>query len=637
MFTRLPYRLPLPVTPTMNLNRPSAPYLPARNETAPTAATPSVPVTPAVPGTPAPLDYSAYETLAQIAALKGISRFVLSPGSRCAPLTLALVQHPGISTRTISDERAAAFMALGMADALQQPVGLLCTSGTAALNYAPALAEAFYRNVPLLVLTADRPLEWLGQNDGQTIPQKNMYAGLVKASFELPVNPALPDEKWHYNRILNEAANLCLTAPFGPVHINVPVREPFYPAPGYTLHFDKPTRLITETGAKPKLDKFTANQLANEWLQTERKLLVAGQLGPDLELSNAVYACRSYNSLPVAADVTANLHKVPHLITHHDLFLQPRFAELHKTLQPQLLVTFGNALLSKNLKVFLRNYRPEQHWHIQAAGPVADTFRSLTRIIRAEPADFLNMLGETGYFTHSGTENAYTQAWQQAEAQAAAYTQAAFEQAGKEGAFTEFSALRQVTAALPDHTALHVSNSMPVRYANYGKPAPERRISVFSNRGTGGIDGCTSTAVGCAWVHKGLTVLITGDMAFFYDRNGLWHNYMPQNLRIVVLNNHGGGIFRIIDGPSQRPELEEYFETKQTQTARRTAADAGMEYTLCSNAQELEAALPGFLSLEGGPKLLETETSSAENAAWFKKFREGLVVNAAKNPATEKE
>ena len=171
---------------------------------------------------------------------------------------------------------------------------------------------------------------------------------------------------------------------------------------------------------------------------------------------------------------------------------------------------------------------------------------------------------------------------------------------------------------------MHLANSMPVRYSNYLHLSAERRIKVFANRGTSGIDGCTSTAVGSALAHPdSLVVLFTGDMAFFYDRNALWHNYLPQNLRIVVFNNHGGGIFRMIDGPAKQPELDEYFETKQVLSAKNTATDFGLRYFKADNLESLAEAIPAFFG-GNSAALLEVESDSAENARFLKELKEGF-------------
>ena len=184
--------------------------------------------------------------IAEICARKGVENVVLSPGSRCAPLTIAFARHPKLTVRTVSDERAAAFIALGMAQTTGKPTVLICTSGTAALNYAPAVAEAFFLQVPLLVLTADRPPEWIDQLDGQTIRQQQVYGQHIKRSFDFPVALENPDAVWHTERMVSEALNEAVAYPAGPVHINVPLREPFYPADGENLQYGTEVKVIEE-------------------------------------------------------------------------------------------------------------------------------------------------------------------------------------------------------------------------------------------------------------------------------------------------------------------------------------------------------------------------------------------------------
>ncbi len=265
-----------------------------------------------------------------------------------------------------------------------------------------------------------------------------------------------------------------------------------------------------------------------------------------------------------------------------------------------------------------------------AGGDVPDTFHSLTRIIRARPVDFLTVLGEQGFFSMREEESPFTQTWLNADNSAQKYIAQSFAKtsetqfnAAPELQLSEFEALNLVMNALPEGCNLHLANSMPVRYANYLQPCPEKHIAVFGNRGTGGIDGCTSTAVGHALFREGLHVLLTGDMAFFYDQNGLWNNFLPKNLRIVVFNNHGGGIFRMIEGPASQPELVKYFETEQHRKAERCALDAGMDYTFCHNQAELRAALPAFLAETGKAALLELETDAEYNTAFFREFKSG--------------
>ena len=193
----------------------------------------------------------AVYNIAEICARHGITDVVLSPGSRSAPLTLAFARHPELTVRVVPDERAAAFIGLGIAQAQRRAVALVCTSGTAGLNYAPAVAEAFFQQIPLLIFTADRPPEWIDQLDGQTIRQHNLYGAHAKGAFEFPVDTAHADAKWHSARIVNEAINLAQAAPAGPVQVNVPLREPFYPKAGEEIRYEQDVKIIRDDADGP--------------------------------------------------------------------------------------------------------------------------------------------------------------------------------------------------------------------------------------------------------------------------------------------------------------------------------------------------------------------------------------------------
>ncbi|MBC8082789.1 MAG: 2-succinyl-5-enolpyruvyl-6-hydroxy-3-cyclohexene-1-carboxylic-acid synthase, partial [Hymenobacter sp.] len=185
----------------------------------------------------------AIHNIAEICARHGITDVVLSPGSRSAPLTLAFARHPALTVRVVPDERAAAFIALGMAQAQRRVVVLVCTSGTAGLNYAPAVAEAYFQQIPLVIFTADRPPEWIDQLDGQTVRQHNLYGAHAKGAFEFPVDTSHADAKWHSARLINEAINLAQAAPAGPVQVNVPLREPFYPKAGEEIRYEQDVKI----------------------------------------------------------------------------------------------------------------------------------------------------------------------------------------------------------------------------------------------------------------------------------------------------------------------------------------------------------------------------------------------------------
>jgi 2-succinyl-5-enolpyruvyl-6-hydroxy-3-cyclohexene-1-carboxylate synthase len=613
--------------------------------------------------------------IAEICAQHGITDVILSPGSRSAPLTLAFARHPAYRgrLRVVPDERAAAFIGLGLAQATRRPVVLVCTSGTAGLNYAPAVAEAFFQQIPLLILTADRPPEWIDQLDGQTIRQRNLYGAHAKGTFDFPADTTHTDAKWHGERIINEAIHLTQTGPAGPVHVNIPLREPFYPKAGEEVAYEQDVKIIRDDHSNTILPPAEILDLRRQLRGAGRVLVVAGQQPENPTLTAALYEFAEARQVPVVADTIANVGDVP-AVRRQDIFLAGLSKEQKADLRPDLLITFGQSLISKALKLFLRDAAPAQHWHLQPAGEVADTFRRLTRIVRVQPAVFFQQLAVfdtkdynrdvalTGLKTTDGngsgssnpsfsaevrrTQEAImgsnpilsadvdqgsipivatepTLSWQQADAAAAQFLSNFF--AAESQPFNEFAAMRHTLAVIPDGTALHLANSMAVRYANIlGLPAGPQ-IEVFANRGTSGIDGCNSTAVGAALAQpERPVVLLTGDVAFFYDRNAFWHNYPTPNLRVVLFNNHGGGIFRMIDGPRQQPELDEFFETRQALTAENLCRDFQLRYLPVSSFAELAAALPVFFAAESGAAVLEVFTDSKTNAAFFEEYRQAV-------------
>lgn len=558
----------------------------------------------------------AVYNIAEICARHGITDVVLSPGSRSAPLTLAFARHPDLNVRVVPDERTAAFIGLGIAQAQRRAVALVCTSGTAGLNYAPAVAEAFFQQIPLLIFTADRPPEWIDQLDGQTIRQHNLYGAHAKGAFEFPVDITHPDAKWYSERIVNEAINLSQAAPAGPVQVNVPLREPFYPKAGEEIRYEQDVKIIHEHAANPTLSPAELLELRHLLHVAGRVVVVAGQQPENSALLTALYAFAKARRVPVVGDIIANVGAIS-AAQRQDIFLAGLSKDDKSALKPDLLITFGQSLISKSLKLFLREATPAQHWHLQATGAVADTFRSLTRVVRVAPAVFFQQLSEDPAL---GSMPETATAWQQADAAATGFLKHFFTDEAQP--FNEFSASRHALAALPETTALHLANSMAVRYANILGIPQNRQIEVFANRGTSGIDGCTSTAIGAALAQpQRPVVLLTGDVAFFYDRNAFWHNYPTPNLRVVLFNNHGGGIFRMIDGPRQQPELEEFFETRQMLTAENTARDFNLRYFPVSSFAELEATLPVFFAAETGAAILEVFTDSKTNAAFFEEYR----------------
>ncbi|MBO0951387.1 2-succinyl-5-enolpyruvyl-6-hydroxy-3-cyclohexene-1-carboxylic-acid synthase [Fibrella forsythiae] len=565
--------------------------------------------------------------LVELLHRKGLRDVVVSPGSRSAPLTIAVARHPGLQVRVVPDERAAGFTALGMAQQTQTPVALICTSGSAVYNLSPAVVEAYFQQVPLLLLTADRPHEWLHQQDGQTIDQVGIFANHVKRSYDLPADYMHADSPWFIERTINEAFDLSRSGPAGPVHINVPLREPFYPKPGDVFRPER-GRVIEQVAVSPQLPAETWHRLLADWESTERKLILVGQTPFQPDLHQILTQIGRELNVPVVGEIISNLGRSDAFISQTDTILgQPDEEEL-ENLRPDLLITLGNSFLTRNLKTYFRKYPAAQHWHVQPYGDrLIDSFQSLTTRIPVEPVYFFQKLFADLDYQHfrEGVEDDDEEAefltvWQAAD-QAARRVVA---QSLRDSPFTDWVATQAVLDALPTNSHLQLANSMPVRYANMCGLETSQAVQVWANRGTSGIDGCLSTAVGAALKTRAIVTVLIGDVAFFYDRNGLWQNGLPGNLRIVLLNNASGHIFRIIDGSSQQPELETYFETPHQLTAERTCADFGVAYEQVTDSGTLATALGTFFEASDRPKLLEITTDKYVNAEAFKAYKQRL-------------
>jgi 2-succinyl-5-enolpyruvyl-6-hydroxy-3-cyclohexene-1-carboxylate synthase len=557
--------------------------------------------------------YQPVYDIAEICVRKNVRQVVLCPGSRCAPLTLAFTRHPEITARTLSDERSAGFVALGMAQASASPVVIVCTSGTAVYNLAPAIAEAYFSQTPLFILTADRPAEWIGQHDGQTIYQPGIFGRHVKKSYELPQDYDHADNVWAINRIVNEALNLSVRFPGGPVHINAPFREPLYP-PGTktTISFTKDVRVLEDHAPSYALSADEKEEIRRAWSGFHNILVVGGQYPAKATRLHAIEAFCGTHHVPVVHDITSNLHELESSIRHSDLFLGQASESVKASLQPDLLITYGNSLISKNLKIFLRRYPGKRHWHIQPAGAVADTFKSLTDVFNTTPEAFFDYLSslDAPYNFETQKQKNYANLWEAEERR----TVSVLDEFFKDDTLNELALVKTLLSHLPEGCNLHLANSMSVRYANFiGLEAQKKGIEVFSNRGTSGIDGCTSTAVGHTLHSRKANFLITGDLAFFYDRNAFWHNYPLPNLRVLLLNNHGGLIFDVLEGPSSMPEAGEYFITRQMLDARKLCEEFGFELFRIDHERKAKNLFKDFLTFDNHTKIMEFETDTALN------------------------
>jgi 2-succinyl-5-enolpyruvyl-6-hydroxy-3-cyclohexene-1-carboxylate synthase len=566
------------------------------------------------------VNYQPIYDIAELCSQKGMSHAILCPGSRCAPLTIAFSRHSDIVTRSISDERSAGFIALGIAQQTKVPAVLLCTSGSAAYNFSPAVAEAFYQQIPLLVFTADRPKEWIDQLDGQTINQTGIYGSHCKKSFELPQDYQHADSQWHINRIINEAINLAREFPAGPVHINAPFREPLYPPSSETIVFSKSPRIIESVSCVKTLSTKEIEEAKKDLSSFRKIIIIAGQDDFNENLVKAVEKFAKQHHAVLIGDVISNLHSLAHTIRRADSFLAHCGERVKQSLQPELVITFGKSVISKNLKIFLRQNRPQHHWHIQTNGPVVDTYQTLTNIIRSTPYHFFTSLFSENNAIDFETQKKvnFVSLWEAEEHR----TERSVKNFFSSPVLSELEIIKEVLKALPLRCNLHLANSMSVRYANFiGLEVGKKGIHVFANRGTSGIDGCTSTTIGHALASDVPNFLITGDMAFFYDRNAFWNNYPIPNLRVMVLNNHGGIIFSMIDGPGNVPEQQEYFVTEQKLTAKNLCEEFGFDYLKLDSLKKLKNVIKDFMDFDGKTKILEIESDQQLNIEQFGKFK----------------
>jgi len=548
--------------------------------------------------------------MAQICAAKGVQHAVFSPGSRNAPMVVAFNQMPEINCHCIVDERAAAFFALGLAQATRKPVAIVCTSGTASLNYAPAIAEALYQKIPLLVLTADRPVEWIDQADMQSIRQQNVFSNYIKKSFQFPQNSNKTD-LWFAQRIVNESINQSLYPEAGPVHINVPLTEPLY---GFEKENQLPVKLIESCPIEARLPDNYMQELKQIWNASSKKMLIAGLTEWDENLNESVNNISQNTDTIILTETTSNL-KGNTLFKSIDRLVDTLNDEQKKELQPDLLITFGGMVVSKKVKNYLREFQPKHHWHISLTYQHFDTYQSLTHLLPTTPHIFLKEIGNW-----SGQHSDYfstVKAWdnQRIEKQ---------EEYLAQSPFCDFTVFNQLWGNLPDKAVLQMGNSTPIRYSCLFGLDEQKQNRCYSNRGVGGIDGTLSTAAGYASASDETVIFVTGDLAFFYDSNGLWNPNFPNNLRVILINNQGGNIFRIIPGPDTTEHLQQFFEHRHTLNAQPLCQMFNIDYLCVENKNELQSALNGFYNNSPKARLLEIKTDGELSAKILRQYFEFL-------------
>ncbi len=522
------------------------------------------------------------QLLASILKERGVRHMVISPGSRNAPLINTFGSSSYMKTYSIVDERSAAFFALGMARLSGEIVALSCTSGTAALNYAPAIAEAYYQKVPLLVLTADRPAEWIDQGDGQTIRQKNVYSNYIRKSFELPRKIESNEEHELAQSIILQALDACTFPVSGPVHINLPFEEPLYVLEDIELPYGE-LPLIRHNNQNPGED--TWKEILDLTGNAAKIMILAGQMLADEKLNELLEKFSELPHLIVLSETNSNLENAEGIYCiDRCLALIPPGKE--EAFSPDLLITIGDAIVSKRIKSFLRKFPAIKQIHVNPDPHHPDTFKTLTHNLFMDAVPFLEKLLPEMEAPNSNYHVVWMDVLHRSEKLHADYLAAC--------EFTDLKAFEIIFDKMPADIDLYLGNSSPVRYGQLFRHHPRTRH--FSNRGTSGIDGCLSTAVGGSQISRRPSLIILGDLTFFYDSNALWNNYVPGNLRIIVINNGGGNIFRIIEGPDHTTGLEEFYEAAHERQAGDLAKVYGLAYFAASGQEELEKVLPGFFS-----------------------------------------
>lgn len=544
------------------------------------------------------------QSIIEICLAKGIKNIVISPGSRNAPLTIGFVNNPEFNCYSIADERCAAFFALGIAQQTQKPAVVVCTSGSALLNYYPAFAEAFYSQIPLIVISADRPQSKIDIGDGQTIRQENVFKNHSLYNANLTEEASVENDL-KINKAINKAF-----AKKGPVHINAPFEEPLYQTVS-KLDVDVTISAFAKGYHKISIDEIV--EFTNIWNKSKKKLILVGENKPNTIDAAIIESLANDDSVVVMTETTSNLHH-PSFLNNIDTIITPFSKREFKKSQPDILITFGGMVVSKRIKAFLRQYTPTHHWHIDTLRAY-DTFGCLTQHFKVDPNQFFKQFLP---FTIPVKSN-----YRSTHQDISALRKRKHQEYLSKIPFSDFKAFEKIIPSLPENSMLHLSNSSAIRYAQLIDIDPS--IEVFCNRGTSGIDGSTSTAIGAAVANEKPTVLIAGDIGFLYDSNALWNEYTPKNFKIILINNGGGGIFRILPGHEETPVFNKFFETSHCLTAEQLAKMYGFEYSIASNDATLETSLKALYAQNDKPSILEIFTPTLENNKILLQYFKELV------------
>lgn len=540
--------------------------------------------------------------LVQLLVAHNVRRAVVSPGSRNAPIIVALAREAAIDKSVVIDERSAGFIALGMAVQTQSAVALVCTSGSAVLNYAPAIAEAYYREVPLIVISADRPKQWIDQDDSQTIRQYEILQKIVKRSVDIDVDSSNQTIARMAVRDINDALIDAVSGRQGPVHINIRLDVPL----GGLAEMNANNLKISAITPRQALPMDEVRAIADE-LQGKKVLVVGGFMPPDKTLSRALARMASLPSFAVMHEAQSNVHG-RNMIGQIDRTLSNLSAQERIEMMPDVVITFGGALVSRFIKAWLRSAVGSiEHWHVGIRGQSVDCFNSLTRRIELTPKIFMPLLAAA--CSKRSLDSDYNARWKKihkrATNRAEIYTARA--------PWSDLTAMAEIMKSVPAKCNLQLSNGTAVRYAQLFDFAHIHRID--SNRGVSGIDGSTSTALGASACYAHPTLLISGDMSAQYDIAALSSELISPRFKMAVLNNGGGGIFRFIDSTRKLEELDRYLACKVNLPLEKLAEAYGLAYFRADSLESLRIVFLRFMAEQDRPAILDIVTDGQISAS----------------------
>lgn len=550
-------------------------------------------------------DLKNVQILVSLLKKNGIKHIVLSAGTRHTPFVYSVEHDSFFKTYSIVDERSASFFAIGLIEKLREPVAICCTSGTAAANYVSAVNEAFYQQLPLLILTADRNNYYMFQQEEQMIPQEGLYSAVCKKVVTLP---HVRDEKdfWYCSRICNEAMLALNTGELGPVHINF-IIENDYPVVQGIIKFN--TERLPEV---KKINKLTLEDTDSEWKNWAKKmsgkkvLIIYGQYCPltKEEIDTITRFADKYDCV-ISVDMLSNLHvkKGVHTFNLGKVLTQEELANF----VPDILITM-NANSMSEIKGKMGAFKTQfEHWHVSAKGEVSDPYKILSDIIMCSPRMFFRRFTENAPATKN-TSSYYVQ-WKNAA-----------ERIGVKGSLNDeaipYSAVyatQQFIKNIPQKSLLHLANSNSVRLANFFKVHDS--VNVYGNRGVHGIDGSMSAFIGQASASEELCFLLIGDLSFFYDMNALWNQYIGKNIRIMVCNNSGGAIFHTYPNLGNVPSLDEHIAAEHHTSVKEWVEARGFAYMKATNKEEITKQMSSFVSADSKkPILMEVFTDKEEDS-----------------------